>query len=312
VSDGRVFLVTSEATYAIGKKAARTVAQVSPPELAPSGASPAWIQVVPAEVLLKPGETVQFHVRSFDAQGRRIGQQQAQFSQERLQGSLSADGKLTAGAGAQAGLVKATVGALSGVARVRVIPPLPFSENFDAVAPGQVPPHWINTAGKYAVRQEESERVLVKLADNPFTKRARSFFGAPDWHDYTIEADVRAASKRRQMGDAGVVAQRYELVLFGNAEKLKIEAWQPNTARSVTIPYAWKADTWYRLKLRVENLADGKVRARGKVWPAVGQEPAEWMIERVDPIGSTSGSAGIYADAPFEVFFDSVKVTSNQ
>jgi hypothetical protein len=79
----------------------------------------------------------------------------------------------------------------------------------------------------------------------------------------------------------------------------------------VTASFPWKPDVWYRLKLRVENLADGKVRAQGKAWPAAEPEPASWTIERVDPIGNRQGSPGLYADAPFEVFFDNLKVTSN-
>ena len=47
---------------------------------------------------------------------------------------VSEGGQFTAAtdAVAQAGSVKATVGGASGVARVRVIPPLPWSENFDS------------------------------------------------------------------------------------------------------------------------------------------------------------------------------------
>ena len=44
------------------------------------------------------------------------------------------------------------------------------------------------------------------------------------------------------MGDAGIVAQRYELVLFGNSQKLELQTWQPETARTVSIPFSWKAD----------------------------------------------------------------------
>jgi len=64
------------------------------------------------------------------------------------------------------------------------------------------------------------------------------------------------------MGDIGIVAQRYTLVLYGNSQDLKIEPWEPEIQRTVEKKYEWKADTWYHLKLRVENMPDGKVRAR--------------------------------------------------
>ncbi|HKY05785.1 MAG TPA: serine/threonine protein kinase, partial [Blastocatellia bacterium] len=155
-------------------------------------------------------------------------------------------------------------------------------------------------------------KVLVKLADNAATKRARAFLGASDSKDYTVQVDVKAIEKRRQMGDAGVVAQRYSLILFGNHQRVELESWQPETARSVKVPFAWKSDTWYRVKLQVENLPDGKVRARGKVWPAAEAEPAQWIVERIDPIPNRQGSPGIYADAPFEIYFDNLKVASNK
>jgi hypothetical protein len=58
-------------------------------------------------------------------------------------------------------------------------------------------------------------------------------------------------------------------------------------------------------------MPDGKVRAQGKAWPASESEPDKWLVERVDPIGNRQGSPGIYADAPFEVYFDNLKVSAN-
>jgi hypothetical protein len=114
------------------------------------------------------------------------------------------------------------------------------------------------------------------------------------------------------MGDAGVVAQRYQLILFGNHQRLELQSWQPETERTALVAFPWKSETWYHLKLRVENTSDGKVHARGKAWPAGEPEPAAWTIERIDPIPNRQGSPGLYADAPFEIFFDNVKVAANQ
>jgi hypothetical protein len=83
------------------------------------------------------------------------------------------------------------------------------------------------------------------------------------------------------------------------------------TERTVTIPFSWKPDTWYRLKLRVENLPDGQVRARGKAWPAGEPEPAEWLIDRTDPIGNREGSPGLFIDAQAGAYVDNLSVTPN-
>ena len=72
------------------------------------------------------------------------------------------------------------------------------------------------------------------------------------------------------------------LVLFGNNQRLDMYSWQPQTASVMcSVPFAWKPDTWYHLKLRVENTADGKTRVLGKAWPTAGSEPAAWMIDQV-------------------------------
>ena len=93
---------------------------------------------------------------------------------------------------------------------------------------------------------------------------------------------------------------------------LHLEPWQPETARTKTMPFAWKPDTWYRLKLQVENLPDGKTRARGKAWPAGEPEPAAWMIERIDPIPNRQGAPGVFGNGLAELYFDNIKVYANK
>jgi outer membrane protein assembly factor BamB len=309
ISNGRIFLVTTQNIYCIGKKAVQpstAVAQAKPAV----GATPAFVQVTPTELLLQPGEKVQFHARVFDDKGNFIREEKASWSLEQMQGDLK-DGVYVAPANFEAGKVKATVGTISGLARVRVIPPLPWSHDFEKLAPGTAPSTWINATGKWSGREVEGKKLLVKHADNPFTKRARVYMGPTDWKNYTVEADVFGNEKRRQLGDAGLVAQRYSLILFGNHQRLELQAWQPETARTITVPFPWKANTWYKLKLRVENAPDGKVIARGKAWPGSDPEPEKWTIEKIDTMGNKHGSPGIYADAPYEVFFDNLKVTAN-
>jgi len=287
----------------------------APHAAAPPSAGPAThVQVVPAEVLLKPGESARFRVRLFDERGNFIREEAgATWALDKLSGKAEA-GQFTAATDAvvQTGEVRATAGGVTGAARVRVVPPLPWAENFDASEPNTFPQHWTNAGLKFITRDVEGKRVLVKTTEgSSLLSRARAFMGPSDLHDYTVEADVLATTKRRQVGDVGVIAQRYSLTLFGNAQKLELTPWQPETARRVDVPFEWKVDTWYRVKLRVENLPNGQVRARGKAWPAGAPEPEAWTIERTDPIGNRQGSPGIFGSALAEIYFDNLKVYEN-
>ena len=312
VSRGRVFLVSTKHVYAIGKRRNTALPAVAlRAEMAPPGAKVAHVQVTPVDLVAKPGEAVALKVRVYDGQGRLIRiEPRPVLVTEGLKGSVA--GSIftpEATAGAQAGKLKATVDGVTGVSNLRVIPPLPYAEDFSGVAPEAFPATWVNATPKYAVRELEGNKVLLKRSDNPAFQRARTFIGPAEWSNYTVEADVRAVEKRRQLGDAGIVAQRYQLTLFGNGQRMELTSWQIEPQRAIRKPFSWKKDTWYRMKLEVRNLPAGKVSIRGKAWPVGEVEPAGWLIEHIDPIGNRQGSPGIFAYAPNDVFFDNLKVS---
>jgi outer membrane protein assembly factor BamB len=316
VSRGRIFFVSSDAVYAIGSKQPTSPSGFALDEPAQAGAgTPAHLQVSPTELMLAPGQSVRLHARLFDDKGRFLREDTAAaWSLEGLKGSV-ANGTFTVANEPieQAGLIKATAGGLTGQTRARVARPLPLKETFDSYADGTAPPGWgIVTGSQMAVATVDGQKMLQKAPTDTIFKRTRTFIGPTTWSNYTFEADVRAAERRRQMGDIGITAQRYSLVLYGTSQRLKIESWEPETTRTMTVPFAWKADTWYRLKLRVENLPNGQVRARGKAW-AVGQaEPTAWMIDKTDPIGNRQGAPGLFIDAQFGAYLDNFTLTQNE
>ena len=314
VSHGRVFFVSSDAVYAIGPKKATSLKGYAVDEAAEKGdGAPASLQVEPTELVLSPGQTVKLHARLFDDKGRFLREDpSATWSLTGLKGTVTAGSYTVSNDPTQAGLIVATSGSLKGEARARVIHPLPWTETFDEIPEGGAPAGWVNaTAGKFTVVTLDGQKVLQKAPDETLFSRIRMFIGPTDWSNYTFQGDVRVNMKRRQMGDIGITAQRYTLALYGNEQKLKIEPWEPEVQRTATVPFEWKADAWYTLKIRVENMPDGKVRVRGKAWPQGQPEPAEWMIERLDPIGNREGAPGIFAAAPFGLYLDNLKLTAN-
>ena len=337
VADGRVYVTSMDATYAIGKRVARprtsatstsrTSTSTSGTPGTPgtpgtsgtsgtSGAPGTFVQIFPYESLLAPGGKQTFRVRSYDAKGNLVRDEPASgltWSVDQLAGAVAADGTYTAPAdGSSAGFVKATVGGVTGQARVRVIAPLPWSFDFEKPAAEAPPPWWVGAPGKVFQRTVEGAgSVLMRPRDDTVGRRAKILMGAPTLTAYTIEGDVRGREQRRQRGDVGIINERYVLVLFGNGQKLELHPWQAADEMTVRVPFKWDADKWYRMKLRVDRDADGATRARGKVWPVGDAEPTAWTIEKVDRIGHQMGSPGIYADGISDIYFDNVKVYKN-
>jgi outer membrane protein assembly factor BamB len=180
ISRGRIFFVSSDAVYAIGSKQpkAMTGFAVDVPAETGSGA-PAHLQVAPTELVLAPGQTVKLHARLFDDKGRFLREEKATWSLEGLKGTVTDGTFVVAGDPVdQAGLIKATVGGLTGQARARVARPLPWTETFDSYADGAAPPGWVNaTAGRLVVATVDGQKVLQKEPLETLFKRARVFIG---------------------------------------------------------------------------------------------------------------------------------------
>ena len=312
VANGRVYVTSMEHVYAIGPKTTSpTQIVVKAPPVTPGAV--AQVQVFPYEALLNSGGSQAFTVRLFDAQGHFIREAKAgevTWATDQIAGAVGADGTYTAPAGGTAGYVKATVGIATGQARVRVIPPLPWSYDFEAI---KAAPMWWTSNLKALPRDVEGTGALVRPRDDTVGRRTKLLMGRPEWSDYTVEVDVRGVEMRRQRGDVGVINQRYVMMLFGNNQKLELQPWQAANEMTVSVEnVTWPVNTWYRMKLRVQNRPDGTTIAQGKVWPRDAQEPAAWTIEKVDRIPHRAGAPGLYGDGISDVLFDNFKVYKNQ
>ncbi len=316
LAGGRVYFATNNMLYCIGTSQARArgadAMMAEGPSMAPSGAAPAHVQVVPGEINLPPGGRASFRARLFDAKGRLIGEREAAWSLEgALQGALSAEGEFTAGDGfPQGGHVVATVGDLRSVARVAVKPSGGFQEGFDRYAPDAVPDGWSAARGRFKVVESDGGKILQKPSGNPRSWRTTVYVGDPRQTGYEIEAEMMSKEQRRRMADMGLVSHRYTLAMMGNAQSLMIRTWLSELERfSKEVPFDWDPDRWYRVRLRVEAGPDGGATVRGKVWPREEDEPAEWSIEAADPIGHSHGSPGIYGYSSADIYYDNLKVT---
>ena len=86
----------------------------------------------------------------------------------------------------------------------------------------------------------------------------------------------------------------------------------PHAVRAVeNVDFAWQADTWYTMKLRVEAQGD-RALVRGKVWPRGEREPEAWTITLDDPVPNRSGCPGLYGYSAADIHYDNLNVTRNE
>ncbi|CAL1125616.1 unnamed protein product [Cladocopium goreaui] len=315
---GRIYLPTTDTLYCladpeaeVGVDPAPTVQEEAPVQEHPD---PAYVQVVPAESLIKPGDELKFRARLFNSYG--------QLLEDDVEATFTADnggkfeGNTFIAAGSSEGtpkhsgvIVTAKVGDLTGDARIRVVPELPWHFDF---SDGQVPLTWIGARYRHQPREVDGEPLMVKVTTIPKGTRSQSWIGHPELHDYTIEADVMGAITNGRMPDIGLIGQRYTLDLMGDSQQLQIRTWTPQLSRmSETVPLKWEPNVWYHLKFRTA-VEDGVAVLRGKVWPRDEAEPEEWTVVARDEAPNTNGSPGLFGNAKdAEIFYDNISVTPN-
>lgn len=345
VYDGRVYMQTTRHLYCFGGASSNPQRAA---EIADKAAAESWpqpgpakqLQIVPAEVLLKPGEAVSFRVRTLDANGFTVEEVKdvsavkwAPFIpatarvRASMKASFDAQGRLVAAPDPvpSAGAFEATLGSFHGYIRGRVLPGLPITQDFESFqltetstnAPASglfaYPPlPWIGARFKFDLREKDGNKSLTKTIDNRFFQRAQVFMGDPQMTNYTIQADVMSEGNKRKMSDVGVINQRYLVVLKGNEQKLEINS---NLERlRVPTDFKWQPNTWYRLKARVDMAPDGSGIVRAKAWKRDEPEPEAWTLEVPHKTAHQTGCPGLFGFSPqdMRVFIDNINVAANQ
>ena len=322
IAYGRVYFAAETGIYCLGDKEfslkAYADSDVSMSEKDPSNtpdtttSDPALIHVVPAEVLSAPGETAQFAARAYDEDGKLLKGQNGVWSLDGLEGVIDNSGmlKLEARDVGGAGTVSVQVGEISDSARVRVIPELPWYEDFESIEEGKHPPHWVRAAGRYSVRDMDGNKVLAKPPARRGLQRSNVYIGRPDMGDYAIQVDLMGTKPKRNLPDMGLIANRYTLEMQGNHQRLQVLSWRSDLRMAKSIDFNWAPNVWYTMKMTVE-IIDDKAVVKGKVWQKDTPEPVGWTITVEDPLPNREGSPGIYGHSPAEIYYDNLRVWEN-
>ena len=321
IADGRVYFTTEEGLYCLGVQG--TSASTSPSsdltfgwigKLASTGTIiPASIQIEPTEVLAQPGDNLQFQASPFTAgMALDMGRRKVEWSLDGLLGTIDENGKLTLEPSqvGQAGTVSAKIGKTQNSARVRVIPPLPWQEDFESIEEGKSPPHWIRATNRYLVREMDGNKILVKPPARRGLHRSNVYIGPPNMKDYTVQVDLLGTKPKRNMPDMGLIANRYTLEMQGNHQRLQVLSWRSDLRMAKWIDFKWEPNVWYTMKMTVD-IVDDTAHVKGKVWAKGDPEPEGWTIIVEDPLPNREGSPGIYGYSPAEIYYDNLKVWGN-
>ena len=343
--NGKVYVQTTQKLYCFGKKGDNPGLAETTAEKWPVAGTAKQLQIIPSEVLLRPGQAASFRVRSLDANGLVVEEikdvtkvKWASYIpptarvRSAMNGQFNAQGKLVAASEPvpSAGAFEATLGDLKGYIRGRVLPYLPIKQDFESFqlnetttndveqpTPFAYPPlPWIGARFKFDVRDIQGTKALAKTIDNKFFQRGTVFIGAPETRNYTIQADVMSEGNRRKMSEVGLINQRYLIVLKGNEQKLEISSnFERLRVPEATDPpnFRWQPNVWYVLKSRVDVAPDGSGTVRAKAWKRGDPEPEPWTIEVPHKHAHQSGSPGLFGFAPqdMRVYIDNISVTPN-
>ncbi len=313
ISDGRIFFTNEATLYAIGQpRAHEATTPVYTTAPAQSGGEAATMRVSPAETIIRPGQETRFVAQLFNEHGAALKTSAATWSLEGISGSISASGQLTPdfSGGADAGMVTATVDGMTAKARVRVIPDLPFSEDYESIAIDAKPSYQVGYLMSFKVEAMDGDRVLAKNPSPRMIHRHISFIGAPDQSDYTITGDLMASANEEKRPDIGLINSGYTLELMGEHQLLELRSWPSARRMYTSTPFPWEPETWYRARFEVRS-DDKEATLRGKVWPRDQQEPEAWSIETTDPHPIPAGSPGLSGYSPTSIYFDNIEVTKN-
>ena len=339
--NGKIYLQTDRKLYCFGKAG-------SNPGLPPAVEEKPWpkagpvakLQVIPNEVLLKPGAKTSFRIRGLDANGltaqENIDPKSVKWAsyipptalvKSTMKGSFNANGELVADEenAPSAGAFMATLGDARGIIRGRVLSYLPFKQDFESFQLTETttnvveeptkftypPLPWIGARLRFEVREKDGNKGLCKTIENKLLQRGTTFFGHSDMKNYTIEADVLTEGNRRKMSEVGVINQRYAIILKGNSQQLEINSNQERIKEAV--PFKWEPNKWYRIKARVDVAPDGTGVVHAKAWAKGEAEPDKWLIEVKHKHAHPMGNPGLFAFAPQEqrAWIDNVSVTQN-
>jgi outer membrane protein assembly factor BamB len=344
VWNGKIYVHSTGKLYCFGKPRAkddsprRMLVKWWPDKVGPA----VKLQVIPDEVLLRPGSRALFRVQAIDANGHVVTTKKvlakdmkwASFIpptakvKAKMDGAFNDHGELTVAPDGKtsAGAFKGVAAdGLAGVVRGRVMTQLPYTEDFESyevsiphkgeegIKFSYPPLAWAKARFVWEVREVDGNKVLAKTMDRLILQRGLTFIGHPKERDYTFQTDVMTDGSRRLSSDVGIINQRYIIKLRGNYQQLVVECNQERL--NVSTKFKFDRKKWYTLKSRIDVNEDGSGKVLAKAWERGTDEPEAWTIQVPVAHAHTHGAPGLFGFAingKYRVYVDNIKITPNQ
>ena len=321
IANGRIYFVTRDRTICIGSAEGTPSIGAIPAMPAENETSDeiATLLMTPCEIVLRAGESQEFTLKAYDANGNFIKAIPAAdiVLSEQLQNTLSVDGNRITAANdldhSIAGNFTCTVDDIVAGGRVRAYNrDKVWKWSFDGYKPMQVPSTWIRAFAKLKPEKVPGTDEMALLSGGLDAVRGRPshmvWMGTPDMTNYTVQADVYFTEQNRRLSSLGVTANRYNLIIKGNNSKLELQSWAAHLRLGSSQRFIAEPDTWYTMKIAVKVNDDQSATVMGKVWKRDDDEPEDWTIKATDPRGNKNGAPGLYMYSMADSYFDNIVI----
>ena len=264
VADGRLYFPSTTALYCVASEGAIQQPVVMAESMGDESdvgenSEVAQLLVVPAESLIEPGEKIELSAHAYNSIGQKLDDPSEVIYEVDGPGKIDGSTLIADSDAAHTAVtITARSGDASGIARVRIVPPLPWKFTFDDL--NDPPLSWVGARYRHVVREIDGSPALTKVNTIPKGARSRAWMGPSGLAEYTISADVRGSRMSDQLPDIGLTGHGYVLDLMGQSQQLQIRTWSAQLRLSKfdsaesksTVEFPWEEDQWYRMKFRVD------------------------------------------------------------
>lgn len=314
VSNGHVYVASRDRLICFGGDSAKSGEVQKLPAEKPVSETIAQLQLWPSETSVFEGESVEYSMAAFDANGGFIKMIKPTISINEVAGKTDGNKLTTNVTGKHTGaVVTAKVGDVTGTARLRIFPKTKkWTWDFEGFKEKQVPATWVRAFIKMQPRQVDGSTVM-RMGPGPARPSHTVMLGPSDMTNYTIQADVNMTEQKRKLASVGICANRYTFLLNGNDGVCQFVTWPSEWRLSgaengAEAEFLADPDVWYTMKFKIE-MKDGKAHLFGKIWEREESEPDEWTLKVTDPKPNKVGSPGIWSYALADCYFDNIVIT---